>query len=103
MRISASVDQLGVDADTLASALHAAFEKMRNAKLFPDLAQIARGSGLVLHYRSAADHFQIRNSCEAVENLVLDAHRKIGIRLIVAQVVEWKHRDTFLEWSRGDF
>src|SRR5512132_104585 len=50
MRVGASVDQLGVDPDALRITLDAAFEKMRNAKLFPDLAQIARGSGLVLHY-----------------------------------------------------
>src|SRR5437764_14768773 len=76
---------------------------MSDAELPADLAQIALASGLVLHDRSATDYFQIRNSCEAGENLVLDAHRKISIRLIVAQVVARKHRDTFLEWSRGDF
>ena len=61
MRIGPRVDQLRVDADTVASALHAAFKHMGDAELLPDLAQVAFASGLVLHDRSATDHFQVRD------------------------------------------
>ena len=41
VRVGSRVDQLRVDADTVAVALHAAFKHMGNAELLADLAQVA--------------------------------------------------------------
>jgi hypothetical protein len=61
MCVGAGVDQLRVDADTVASALHAAFKHMGDAELLAYLAQVAFASGFVLHARSATDYFQVRD------------------------------------------
>ena len=57
MCVIARIDQLRVHAHTIAHALHAAFHQMRDSELLRDLAQVARDSSLVLHHRSAANHF----------------------------------------------
>jgi hypothetical protein len=61
MRVGAGIDQLGVDPDAVASALHAAFEHMGDAELLADLAQVPFASAFVLHGRRATDHFQVRD------------------------------------------
>src|SRR5947207_629835 len=57
--IGGDIDQLSVDAHPIARSLDGSFHHTRNTELLADLAQVARDSAFVLHYRGAADHFQI--------------------------------------------
>ena len=61
MGVSSRIHQLRINAHTIRNALDAAFEQMRHAEFFSDLVQVARDPALVLHYRSAADYFQVRD------------------------------------------
>src|SRR5439155_22992325 len=59
MFVGASIDQLRVNADPVTRTLNASLQHIRHAELLADLAQIAWVTGLVEHYRSAADDFQV--------------------------------------------
>ena len=72
---------------------------MRHAELLADLAQIARGAGLVLHDARAADHFQIRDLREVGQDLVLHAVGEEDVLFVAAQIFKRKHRDAFLGHS----
>src|SRR5712692_371015 len=71
---------------------------MSDAELLTDLAQVALPASFILHDRSAADHFQVRDLCQVGQNFVLHAVGEIGVLLFIAQVVEWKHSNAL----RGD-
>ena len=49
--------------------------------------------------RSARNHFQIGDLGQARQNFLLDAVGKVGVRFIIAQVFERKHRDAFFRRS----
>ena len=95
VRIAAGVDELRVDPHLAARALHTALEYMRYAKLFPDLAQVTRDSGLVLHYAGAADHFQICDFGEVGQDFILHAIREKRVRFFLAQIFKGKNCDAF--------
>ena len=61
MRVVAGVDQLRVHAYFSTNPLYTSFEYMRYAELFPNLAQVAGSSALVLHHARAADYFKVRD------------------------------------------
>ena len=96
MGIGAGVDELRVDPQMIARPLHAAFEEMRDAELLPDLPRVAGFTSLVRAGGGAADHFEIGDFGQIGENFILDARRKVGVLLVVAQVLEGQHRDAFL-------
>ena len=93
MGIGRSIDQLHAHANTVPGALHTALDHIANAELPRDLAQVAsRGRGtLVLHHRSAADHFQISQPRETAENFILHAVGEIGVFLFTAEIRERQH------------
>src|SRR6266480_1544051 len=64
MPVGARIDQLRVNPDAIAGTLNASFHHIRHSELLPNLAQIARDPAFVMHHRSAADYFQVRDSCE---------------------------------------
>ncbi|HEV8184839.1 MAG TPA: hypothetical protein VGP40_02710, partial [Chthoniobacterales bacterium] len=69
---------------------------MRHPKLLADLAQVAFDTALVVHDRTAADHFQIRDPGQVRQNFVLNAVGKEGIFLVFAQILKRQHRNAFL-------
>ena len=88
------IDELGIHPDAIAGASHRAFEDMRDAERFADLAQVARAGAILLH-RSAADHFQVGDPRQTGENVVVHAFSKESVLAIVAQVFKRKNGDTF--------
>ena len=101
MCVIARIDQLRVHAHTIAHALHTAFHQMRDPELLRDLAQVARDSSLVLHHRSAADHFQVGDLGEVSQNFVLHAVGKKGVRLFFAEIFERQNGDAFFRKRGG--
>src|SRR5438874_6748708 len=71
MRIGARIDQLRVYSHAIASTLNTSFHDMRDAKFISDLPQVTFRSGLILHNRSAADNFQVRDPGQVGQNLIL--------------------------------
>ena len=100
MDVLSRVDQLRSDAHAISGALHASLHDVSHAELTGDLAQIAFRPGLVLHYRRAADHFQIRNPSEICQNFVLHAVGEKGIGRFLAQILKRKHGDRFFVYLR---
>ena len=92
--IGAGIDELRVDAQMIAGALHAAFEEMRHAEFLSDLPQVTR-FGLVLAGRGAADHFEIGDPGQVGKNFILHASREVGVFLVGAQVFEREDGDAF--------
>ena len=70
---------------------------MRDAELLGDLAQIARRIAFVLHDARAADHFQVGDSDQIRQDLVLDALGKEGVRFLFAQIFKRKDGNAFLD------
>src|SRR5262245_60934469 len=93
MRISARIDQLRVYSHTIANALNTPFHNMCHAKFISDLAQVTFRSGLVLHYRSAADDFQVRDPCQVGQDFILYAVGKKSVLGIAASVFKRQHGD----------
>ena len=89
MPVSACIDELRVHSHFPAGALHAAFEQMSDAELLADLRQVALRATFILHDRSAADHFQVRDLRQVGQDFILHAVCEIGVLLVIAQVVEW--------------
>ena len=93
------VDQLRIYPNLIGSTLHAAFENMSYAKLPADFAQIARCAAFVLHDARPADDFQVGNSGQMGQDLVLDALGEEGVCFFFAQIFKRKHRDAFFPGS----
>ena len=100
VRIVARINQLCVDANAVGRALDAAFEQICYAKLFSDLAQIARDSSPILHHRCATDYFQGRDLCEVSQDFILHAVGEERVLFLVAQVFKRKDGDAFLRNCR---
>ena len=62
---------------------------MRDAKFISDLAQVTFRSRLILHNRSAADDFQVRNPGQVGQNFILHAVSKKRVVGIAASVFKW--------------
>ena len=93
MRVSARVDQLGVDAQMLAGTLDAAFEQMRDSELPADFVGVTRAARLVKIRRSAADYFEVSDFRQIRQNLLLDAGREVGVLRLGAKIFEWENGD----------
>ena len=96
--IAARVDQLGVDMHMPTGALNASFYYVTHAKLVRDVAQITRRSAFVLHDRSAANDFQIGDFREVVQDFVLHAIGKIGVCLVIAEILKGQNRNALFEY-----
>src|SRR4051812_13175138 len=96
LAVGTRIDQLRVDADATPSALHGAFQHMHDAERLRDLAQITRGTALVLQCRSATDDFQISNFGQSREDFVLNPFCEVNVLLLIAQILEWKNSDALL-------
>src|SRR5262249_3933291 len=55
--IGTRIDQLCINAHTIADTLHTSFQNVCYPKLMPDFAEITRDSTFVLRHPRAADHF----------------------------------------------
>ena len=95
MRVISGIDQLRVYSHAIASTLNTPFHYMRDAKLLPDLAKIARDFAFVVHHRSAADYFQVRDLCQVGQDFILHAVRKKRVIRIAAAIFKRQHSDAF--------
>ncbi len=93
--VGPGIDQLGVHPHPVPGAAHRAFENVRDAERFPDLAQVADAAPVLLD-RGAADHLQVGDARQAGENVVMHAIGKKGVLAVIAQVFKRQHRDAFL-------
>jgi len=77
---------------------------MRDAKLLPNLAQIARDFALVLHHARAADHLQSAILARSVRIFVCMPRQKRCALLVVGEVFEWEEQLTLFPESpdKGD-
>ena len=95
MRVCPGVNQLCVYAHTVAGALHAAFEHMRNAEFLGDLAKVAHRGILILHHTCATNYFQVGNSGEIRKDFVLNAVCEVGVLFFIAKIFKGKNGDAF--------
>ena len=100
MGIGARVDELGIDAKAIACALNRPLHDIADAKLAPDLANIAFGAGLVLTHTRVTYHFQIRNLGQIGEDLILHAVSEVSVVAIVTQSRKWQDSDGFNFFAR---
>src|SRR5436190_21157624 len=102
MRISARIDQLRVYSHAIASTLNTSFHDMRDPKFISDLAQVTFRSGPILHNRSAADDFQVRDPGQIGQDFILHSVGKKCVIRIATAIFERQHGDAFLRdlcWS----
>src|SRR6516164_108498 len=50
----------------------------------------------ILHHRGAADHFQLRDLGETIEDFIMHTVRKISVVLIRAEILERQDGNAFL-------
>ena len=96
MRIGASIDQLSTDANSAAGALDRAFKNVSDTECFADFAEVTLDNVFVLHYRRAADHFEVGDLCEIGQDFVLNPIGKVGILFVVAEIFKRKNSDAFV-------
>ena len=96
MGVCPSIDQLRGDPNAVPRALDATFHHMGNTEFFGHLAQFARYPALVLLNAGAADHPEVGDLGEVVQNFVLHAISEKGVLSIVAQIFKWKDGDTLI-------
>ncbi len=82
-------------------ALHTSFEKVGDTSCSPDLAQVAHRAAAILHDARAADHLEISDLRQVGQDFVLHAIGKIGVRFLLAQVLEGQHGDALFRNGRG--
>src|SRR6187401_2826041 len=90
---SCGIKQLGVDADTVLGTLHAPFQKVASIESIRDTSQVQVGEVVILGYGRSTNNLQVRDLDQAPENFVLHSVGEIGIRLVLAQVLEWENGD----------
>src|SRR4029453_36934 len=101
MPVSPRINQLGSHSYAVASGLHASLYDVRHAEFARDLAQIPFHTGLVLHDRSPADHFQVGNVRQVSEDFVVNCVGKKRVPRIGTQIFKWQYGDAFLRHVRG--
>src|SRR5947207_13325749 len=69
---------------------------MSDTEFFGNFTQISDKAALVLHYRCAADYFQVGHSGEASQNFILHTIGEVSVLFLVAQILERKNRDALL-------
>src|SRR4029077_8714251 len=75
-------------------------QHMSHTQGIGDLAQIAFAVRPILHHRGTADHLELNDLGQVVEDLVLDTVRKVGAVLIGAEAFEGKTGDALFGWRR---
>src|SRR5437870_9893662 len=95
MPVNLRVDQLHVDSNFVASSLYCSFQDGGNTELLGNRLQIVRLT-LIFRRRGTRDDLEITHCRQFRENFVLNAFSKVGVGLVVAQVLEWQNRDAFL-------
>src|SRR5262245_10397939 len=93
MGIGLRVNQLNIHPHLIGRFLDAALEDVRYAKLLRDLAKIP-GFALIALRRSARNYFQICDTSEACQDLVLDAVSEIAIGWVWAEVFKRQNGDS---------
>jgi len=92
MLVRAGIDELRVDADPVAGALHTAFEHGDHVQLLRDLAhRLVRVR--ILHHRGSRDDLQAVDLGQLGEQVVVDARREIGVLRVRAAGLEGQYRD----------
>ena len=86
MCVIACIDQLRVYSHAIASALNTSLHYIGKAEFICDLAQVTFHAVLVLHHRSAANDFQVRDPRQIRQDLILHAVRKKRVIRIATEV-----------------
>src|SRR4030095_6898847 len=81
--------KLNINVHGVGDFLDTALQQMGNAQLFPYFAQIVR-SAFVFLRRSARDDLQRSDLGQSRQDFVLNAVCEIGVRFVVAQILERK-------------
>ena len=87
MLVIRGIDQLHVYADLVGGSLHCSLEDRGNAQLLRDGLQIVR-LALVFRSRSPRNDLEIADCRQLRQNFILNAFSKVGVGLVVAQVLE---------------
>ena len=96
MGVGSGIDQLSTHADTIAGSLNRAFQNMRHTQSLSDFAKVGLNTVFVLHHRRATDDFEISNLGQIRQDLILNAISEVSILLVIGEILEWEHGDTFL-------
>src|SRR6266705_4744760 len=80
---------------------HTTFHHFAHSQLLSDLLEIACDPALVLHERSAADHFEVLDLGQIPKQLILDAVSKVRVLLFLAQVFQRQYRDALFTDAGG--
>src|SRR5207248_9492216 len=75
------------------------FDDVADTELLRNFFEIAGIAGLILHYRSAADYFQLFDLGQIGEQLFLNAVGKVGVLLFLTQIVQRKDGNAFVRNS----
>ena len=101
MAISERIDQLHRNPNMVSRPAHAAFHHIAHTQLLRDFFKIARDATLVLHDRSATNHFQILDLGQIRKQFILDTVGKVSVLLFLAQIFQRQHGDAFGRNRRG--
>src|SRR5437868_14489204 len=101
MRIVAGVDELRVHSHLTAGALNTSFYHIGDTEFVCDLTKVTLTNDLVLHHRSTADYFQVRDPRQIRQNLVLHAVGEKRVLGVAASVFKRQNSDRF--WRHGSF
>src|SRR5438067_12937805 len=103
MPVGARIDQLRVDAHTIAGLLNTSFHHMRHTELLTDHAYVAQHPAFVWHHTRPADHFQIGHFREVTQDLVLHAIGEKSVLFVVTEILERQDGDRFLRRTLCDW
>jgi hypothetical protein len=76
--------------------LDRAFKNVSDTECFADFAEVALDNVFVLHYRRAADDFEVGHLSEIGQDFVLNAIGEVGILFVVAKIFERKDSDALV-------
>src|SRR5439155_13919830 len=77
-----------------------AFHHIADTQLLSDFFEVPRDAALVLHDRSATDHFQVLDLGKIRQQFVLNAVGKVSVLFFLAQIFQRQHRNAFFRHSR---
>src|SRR6266487_2499177 len=81
---------------------HTAFHHLAQPQLLSNLLEIASNPALVLHDRSAADHFQVLDLGQIRQQLSLDAVGKVSVLFFLAQILKGQDGNRLIDLVRGN-
>ena len=85
----------------VSGAPHTAFHYVAYSQLLRNLSEITRDPTLILHHRSAANHFQIFELGQIGEQFFLNAIGKVSVLFFFTQIVQRKNGNTFVGSRAG--